>query len=147
MLSISWLSEAIQSTFDNDICACQSVARTNLSHYTPSPLSFHGESVHVPDMNDCHLTIREIDETKYRRADDDDAEMQRQLRAGSRLVLQRYYSPAVPPGFELQAAHIAVARATTGLRRSSRASNLREHTVWHSPLSFFLEWIKLTRPF
>ena len=54
--------------------------------------------------------------------DIDDAETQRQLRAESRPVRQRCHSPAVPPGFELQAAHSAVARATTGLRRSSRAS-------------------------
>ena len=54
--------------------------------------------------------------------DIDEAETQRQLRAESRPVRQRCYSPAVPPGFELQAAHTAVARATTGLRRSSRAS-------------------------
>ena len=54
--------------------------------------------------------------------DIDEAETQRQLRAESRPVRQRCRSPAVPPGFELQAAHTAVARATTGLRRSSRAS-------------------------
>ncbi|CAK0736116.1 hypothetical protein CVIRNUC_000694 [Coccomyxa viridis] len=54
--------------------------------------------------------------------DIDDAETQRQLRAESRPVRQGCHSPAVPPGFELQAAHTAVARATTGLRRSSRAS-------------------------
>ena len=44
------------------------------------------------------------------------------LRAESRPVRQRCHSPAVPPGFELQAAHTAVAQATTGLRRSSRSS-------------------------
>ena len=54
--------------------------------------------------------------------DIDEAETQRQLRAESRPVRQRCHSPAVPPGFELQAAHTAVARATTGLRRSSRVS-------------------------
>lgn len=68
------------------------------------------------------LMAQPIPEAVYAALRDiDDAETQRQLRAQSRPVRQRCHSPAVPPGFELQAAHTAVARATTGLRRSSRA--------------------------
>ena len=54
--------------------------------------------------------------------DIDAAETQRQISGESRPIRQRRSSPALPPGFELQAARAAVARATAGLRRSTRAS-------------------------
>ena len=53
--------------------------------------------------------------------DIDAAETQRQIRGESQPIWQRRSSPAIPPGFELQPAHAAVARATAGLRRSTRA--------------------------
>ena len=54
--------------------------------------------------------------------DIDAAETQRQISGEPQPIRQRRSSRAIPPGFELQAAHAAVARATAGLRRSTRAS-------------------------
>ena len=71
---------------------------------------------HMPDL----LLVQPTPQPVYAAlCDIDAAETQRQISGKSRPIRQRRSSPAILHGFELQAAHAAVARATAGLRRST----------------------------